>query len=701
MAVLAKIRQRSLFLIIVIALALFSFVLADLIQSGGFGRDANNVGSVNGEDISYQDFRVMVDNVNKSMGGNNSSSIFAVNYVWNQQVREKIVNNLTDNLGLSLSPEQLLERLKQDPSIGQNQLFLNENGEFDETKLTQFLASEMASNSAQWNGWKKYEQQVEQKELEKMYFNLISSGIRATSNEGKLKYKLDNDKVSFQYVVYPFSTIADTTITVSDQEITAYINKHKDDYEAEASRDIKFIFVEEKPSAADIEAVNQRIQKIMNGHEVFEEGKTIAKPAFKDVPAEHIAEFVNTNSDIKFDSSYVAKDKLPAAHQEQLFNLSKDTVYGPYELDGYSYITRKLNQKEGGQVKSSHILVSYVGAQNAKPEITRTKEEAKAKAEELLAKVKKDPSSFTTTAVTESDGPSASKGGDLGFAAPGAMVPPYDKFIFNNAVGTLGVVETDFGFHVVKVTDKQQAVQLATIGLRIETSEETSNQLFNDISNFEMKANEGAFDTIAKQMNYDVKEAKKLKNLDETLPDVGNQREIVRWAFNEETDLNDIKKFNLPKGYIIAQLTNITEEGLQSAEDAKDKVKPLIIKEKKTTQAKALMIGDFEALKKVEGVKTGTATNVSVASPYIPSGGREPKVVAHALALEKDKTSSIIDGDSGIYMIKVITKEEAIDLPDYTSYTNKIKNERGNITESLYKTLEKKADITDNRHLFY
>lgn len=701
MAVLAKIRQRSLFLIIVIALALFSFVLADLIKSGGLGRNANNVGSVNGEDISHQDFRVMVDNVNKSMGRNNNSSIFAVNYVWNQQVREKIVAKLTENLGLTLSSEQLLEKLKQDPSIGQNQLFLNEEGEFDENKLTQFLATEMANNSVQWNGWKKYEDQIEKKELEKMYFNLINAGIGTTANEGKLKYELDNDKVTFQYVVYPFSIIADSTITVTDQEIAAYIKKHSNEFEAEATRDIKFIFVEEKPSQADKDAVNDRIQKIINGQEVFEDGKTVSKPAFKNVSSENIAQFVNSNSDVKFDSSYVAKDKLPAAHQEQLFSLPKDSVYGPYELDGYSFIARKLDQKEGGQVKSSHILISYVGAERAKPEVTRSKEEAEAKAKEILAKVKKDPTSFTTTAVTTSDGPSASKGGDLGFVAPGAMVPAFDEFIFNNPVGTIGLVETGFGFHVVKVTDKQQAVQLATIGLRIETSEETSNQLYNDISNFEMKAGEGVFDTIAKQMNYDVKEAKKLKALDEKLPEVENQRDIVKWAFSEDTEVNDIKKFNLPKGYIIAQLTNSTEEGLESVEDAKDKVKPILIKEKKAAQAKALMVGDFEALKKVEGTKSGTASKVSIASPYIPSGGREPKIVAHALNLEKDQTSGILEGDSGIYMIKVIAKEEAIELPDYTSYTNKIKKEKGNITESLYKTLEKKADITDNRHLFY
>ncbi len=701
MAVLAKIRQRSLFLIIIIALALFSFVLADVIKGGGFNRDSNNVGTVDGDDIPYQEFRVMVENVNKSMGGNNKSSVYAANYVWDQEVRRRIIAERYEELGLSIGADLLLKKIQEDPSIGQNQLFLNDAGQFDQVKFKDYIANIKATNSEQWSGWKKYEQQIEHAALEKMYFDLIKSGIATTSNEAKTKYQFENDKVSFEYVAYPFSAIVDSTITVTNQEIEVYVQKNKNDFKSEATSTLKYVYIEDKPSVEDIAEVNKKMNLILKGGEQFENGEKLDKPAFRNVTRSNIEEFVNVNSDIKFDSTYFSKDNLPQEFKEQLFGLSRDSIFGPYELNGYTYVSKKIGQKDGGQVKSSHILVSYKGSPSATPSITRTKEEAKVKAQELLAKVKADGNLFATLAMTDSDEPNAGQGGDLGFATPGKMVKPFNDFIFGNPVGTIGLVETEFGFHVVKVTEKQAAVQLATIGLKVETSEATSNKLYNDVSNFEMKASEGDFDKIAKEMKFEVKEAKDLKILDENLPEVGAEREIVKWAFNEDTSIGDIKKFNTTKGYVIAKLTALKEKGTQNAEQAEAVVKPILIKQKKTAMAKAKMAGNFEAIKKVANVQSGTASSVSVQSPYIPNAGSELKVVAHATVLENNKTSVLLEGNTGVYMIKVIGNEKAINLPDYTSYKIKEQSKRANASEAIYKTLKDKAEVTDNRHKFY
>ena len=700
MAVLAKIRQRSILLILIIALALFSFVLADLIQSGGFSRDTNNVGSVNGEDISFQEFRLTVENIQKNMN-NRTSAIGAVNYVWDEEVKKIIVKEQYEKLGLKIGKDHLLKIMQEDQSIGQNPMFLNDAGQFDKTKFNAYIASIKSMGNDQWNAWLKYEEQVEKVALERMYFNLINAGIGTTINEAKLSYKLENDRVDFEYVAYPLANINDSEVTVSNSEIESYIKKNEKKFKADASKNIEYVLIEEKPSAEDIAEVNKKMTEILNGRQVFDATTNTTKtiPAFKE--ATNVIEFVNTYSDVKYDSTYISKNDLPAGHQDQIFNLPVNGIYGPFEVNDYSYVTRLLSRKPNAQVKASHILLAYTGAMRANPNVKRTKEEAKAKADELFAQVSQNSDSFAMVAATNSDDSSAGNGGDLGYFSEGMMVKPFNDFVFNNAVGKIGVVETDFGYHVIKVTEKQDAVRLATIGLKIEASETTNDQVYNTVSNFEMKASEGDFNKVAKDMKLEVKKAENLKVMDEYISGIGEQREIIKWIFNKDSEIGNTKKFNVPNGFVVAKIISERAEGLQTAKEAEGVVKPILIKQKKLAIAKSKIKGDFASIQKQAGVVSGVANNLSVASPFIPNIGPEAKVVAVAISTAIGKESEIIEGQNGIYKVKTIMVNKAPELPEYSNYAIKEKSKRGDISGQLFNALKKNAEITDNRHLFY
>lgn len=700
MAVLAKIRQRSILLILIIALALFSFVLADLIQSGGFSRDTNNVGSVNGEDISFQEFRLTVENIQKNMN-NRTSAIGAVNYVWDEEVKKIIVKEQYEKLGLKIGKDHLLKIMQEDQSIGQNPMFLNDAGQFDKTKFNAYIASIKSMGNDQWNAWLKYEEQVEKVALERMYFNLINAGIGTTINEAKLSYKLENDRVDFEYVAYPLANINDSEVTVSNSEIESYIKKNEKKFKADASKNIEYVLIEEKPSAEDIAEVNKKMTEILNGRQVFDATTNTTKtiPAFKE--ATNVIEFVNTYSDVKYDSTYISKNDLPAGHQDQIFNLPVNGIYGPFEVNDYSYVTRLLSRKPNAQVKASHILLAYTGAMRANPNVKRTKEEAKAKADELFAQVSQNSDSFAMVAATNSDDSSAGNGGDLGYFSEGMMVKPFNDFVFNNAVGKIGVVETDFGYHVIKVTEKQDAVRLATIGLKIEASEATNDQVYNTVSNFEMKASEGDFNKVAKDMKLEVKKAENLKVMDEYISGIGEQREIIKWIFNKDSEIGNTKKFNVPNGFVVAKIISERAEGLQTAKEAEGVVKPILIKQKKLAIAKSKIKGDFASIQKQAGVVSGVANNLSVASPFIPNIGPEAKVVAVAISTAIGKESEIIEGQNGIYKVKTIMVNKAPELPEYSNYAIKEKSKRGDISGQLFNALKKNAEITDNRHLFY
>jgi peptidyl-prolyl cis-trans isomerase D len=413
---------------------------------------------------------------------------------------------------------------------------------------------------------------------------------------------------------------------------------------------------------------------------------------------------LDRNSDIKFDTIFKAKKDLPTKFADTLMSLEKGSMFGPYRDGDFFKVSKMMGRKANGTVKSSHILISYAGAQRANPEVTRTKEEAEKKAKELLVEAKQTNTVFAELARDNSDGPSAPQGGDLGYNQEGVMVAPFNDFTFSNPVGAIGLVETDFGFHIVKIDDKQDIVQIATLAREIEPSEETINTLFTEATKFEMETtSDKDFAVAAKESNYVVRPVNKIKEMDENLPGLSAQRAIVQWAFNEDTKLGEVKRFNINNGYAVVRLTGKYAEGLMSVEDASALVLPKLRKEKKAAQImeanKGKTMDDFA---KDNNVVASTATALTMKSPTIPGAGSEAFVVGTAFAMEQGATSDLIKGDNGVYMITVTKKEEAAKLDNYSTYaTNLQAGAAGRVNFSVYNALKEASTIEDKRATFY
>ena len=685
MAVLSKIRQRSFFLIIIIALALFSFVLADVIQSGTFSSDANNVGSVNGTDIDAQEFMQNVAMIEKQ--GQGTTSTQALNSAWEQEVRRIILSEEFDKLGLKIGGEQLINIIKQNPNLAQNPEFLNAAGLFDENKLKEFLKGiKNAPDQTQWLQWKEFEKSIERFAVEQMYNTMIKSGVYTTKAEGKFQHKLENDKVDFEYVTVAFSTVNDDQVKVTDAEIIDFMKKSPKKYKSDPTTSIDFVLVENKPSKEDEQAMVASINEV--------------KAKFDSIS--NVGEFVNANSDIKFDSTYVTKNQLPVEHQEALFNLPVGSVYGPYVYGGHQCISKMVGRKANASAKASHILLSYKGAPQSTA--TRTKEEAQALANTLLAQAKANPGNFAMLALTNSDDPgSKNNGGEYDNITPGQMVPQFNDFVFNNAIGTIGVVETDFGFHVIKVTDKYNAVLMGTVAQKIEPSEATIDAIYTKASQLEADANENKdFAAVAKKAGFEVIPATNIKGFDEYVQGLGSQREIVRWAFNQDTEIGDVRRFDVPQGFVIAKLKDKNETGLLPLDVAKLSVEQLIKNQKKAEIIKKKMSGtSLEAVAKASGASVQTAVGVSIKVPVVPNIGNEPKVVGKAFGLAAGKTSEVIEGLSGMFMVRTKTITKAMELPNYKTYITQDRSQNQSYAVSkAYTALKDKAEIKDNRAKF-
>lgn len=696
MAVLSKIRQRSLLVIAIVGLSLFAFIIGALIENKGFGTGTRNAGTINGVDIPFEDFRIKVDNAQKSQQG--VTMMQATNGVWEQEVRRVLLEGQYEKLGLRLGDDQLINIIKEDPQFAQNPQFLNAAGKFDKAKFNEFIGSIKNSSPERWQQWLSYEKSLSQFAVEQMYNTMVKSGFYTTQAEGKFNYELENNKVTFDVVSVPYTTIDDKKVELTDEEVIAYMKKNEKKYKAEESREIEFVLIEDKPSAEDEKAVKDKVNALMNSSVVYNAttGKNDTVAGFRNTT--NVIDFVNTNSDIKYDSTYIAKKDLPVEHAEAIFNTPQGGTYGPYMFGDYYCISKSLGKKSGINAKASHILLSYKGA--ARSQATRTKEEAQAKANELLAQAQANPGSFAMLAFTNSDDSSKQQGGDLGYFSKGQMTKNFENFVFGNPVGKIGLVETEFGFHIINVTDKQDGIRLATIAQKIIPSEATSDAVFTKATKFEMAANEKDFGTAAKENKLTIAPLAKVLALDENIQGIGNQREIVRWAFGANE--GEIKRFNTQAGSVVARLKKINKEGLMPIEDAKNAFGMKLRNEKKAKLIEAKMTGaTLEAVSKATGSPVKEAKDVAAAGSFIETIGPEPKVVGTAFSLKPGVVSQTIAGNSGVFKIKVKSTTKAPAVKDYKDVVTRVNSQsKGSAAGRVFGALRKNADIKDNRAEF-
>lgn len=686
MAVLSKIRQRSLLLIGVIGFCLLAFLIGDIFTSGNLSLASKDVGSVNGKDITFEDFRVKVSNVEKS--GQGISATQASNRVWDQEVAIALLSAEFEKLGIRVSEKHILEAFKNDPQIGQNPMFKNEKGEFDVAKLQEFVKSNPEAA-------KVMEEQEEQATINAKYLvynTLVKGGVFVTEAEGKIKYEAETTKATFDYVGVLFSTVKDSDVKISDAELTDYMKKHEKRYKADENRELEYVLVEDKPSAQDEAEVKQNIDKLLTSTDSTGNFRT----------TQNVGDFVNQHSDVPFDTTYIAKKDLPTEHAEALFNLPTGQVYGPYMQGKYYAITRSMGRKSGANVKASHVLISWEGTQVPNKREKRTKEEAKAKAEALLAQAKANPAGFAMLAMMNSDDSSAQQGGDLGYFGPNQMVKPFNDFVFGNPIGTIGLVETQFGYHIINVTDKQDAVKLATIAQKIEPSDATTDALYQKAVKVEMEANDKDFASVAKAEKLEVVPNIKVKGMDEYVGNLGAQRAIIQWAFNKDTEVGDVKRFEVVNlGNVIVKLKKVNPEGLLSIDEARVSVEPILKNKKKAEMIRKKMNGSsLAAIAQASGAAVQTATDLTLDNSMIPNAGPEPKVVGAAIATGTGKVSKPIDGNSGVYVVspKAVTKAPAI--KDHLDYVNKVKAMTGGYSSRVIPALKEDADIEDNRAKF-
>ena len=702
MAVLGNLRKNSFVLISVIGMALFAFVIAGVFDGKGYSSQ-EPIGFVDDEEISIEEFRNQVDFLETSY---NLSGMMAVNNVWDQTVRNSVLNKQFDLSGVSSGRDHIEFILAQNPTYNSDPRFLNDAGIFEIEKFVDFIVELKSTSSQFYEQWQKQESVFESQSNEKIYFDLIKAGINYSFKDGEYEYLLQNDRVDIEYVQIPYSSVPDSIIKLKNSEVEKFIKSNESDFKVEASRNIEYVLFEEKPSLEDENDTKKILQEFLIEKTEYNNVSKLEETSPSLLTAKNLTEFINQYSEIKFDSIYLPKGSLPTNDANILFNLNKDQTYGPY-LDGeYFKISRMLDRKTGGNIRASHILISYEGSQRASSQINRSKSEAKKEANRILKLVRKNPDSFSALAFEFSDGPSKSSGGDLGFFQENQMAKPFNDFVFSKREGSIGLVETDFGFHVINVVAKEDIVLLASVAIKNIPSDETSDKTFNMATKFEINLSKNNnLNTLAKENNYEIKIASGIKILDDNLPGLTNQRRLVQWLFTDEVKIDSYKRFDLSNGgYLIAQVKAIKQDGLSSVQDASFTAVPKVRNQKKAQliikQNKSFQSLDELAFANNSEIKKALALNQKNAT--ISGAGREPLLVGHAFGLKINEISDFIIGENGVYKIKVLKKNKSSNLENYSSYTNQLLiPSRSNVLSNVFQAAKESSEIIDNRSIYY
>ena len=705
MAAIEKIRRRSGLLIAIIGIALLAFVLQDLFQSQG-RNTGPTVAVVDGDKISVRDYEALKEkNLENRRSSNNNLSSAETYSIYNNTLEEMIKDNIMtkeyEAAGIGVTSEELMDQMTGDnPHPWVVQSFGDGNGNVDKQRVTEYLQNLNNLPAEYYNRWLDFEKAVKQNRLETKFDNLVKASYFLPTPLAKKYYENKNLKASADVIALRYTTIPDSTVTVTDADNKAFYEENKARYETDERRDIEYVLFEIKPSLEDRQDALKFVQD--------------RKPEFE--AAEDAAAYVNDsyNSDQRYDSTWLGRKDVPEMIEQAIFDNGNGVgyVYGPYENDDAFNLVRIVElQNRPDSLRASHILIGYKGAYGSQDTIT-TKEQAEAKANELLAQLKATKNNdelFSQLASEYNTDATKDKGGDLDWFTDGTMVPAFNEYVINSPVGSLGVVETMFGYHIVKVTDKTQPqpkARLAYLTHKITWSTKTYQNVYAEANKF--FAENRTYDQFNKAIEEQGLTKRTMPAMEKStyqITGLENPREIVRWAFDKNTKKGDIsdKIFELDNNQlVVAALTGIIPEGYAPMDVVIDRSKYQILNKKKGEMAvdKLKACGnDVNRMVNELGAESTTVSDLNIDSRVLSNFGVEADIVGKILGMKEGEEVGPVAGNASAFIIKNVKFTQPEETNDYSSiirektsqFTNRVLN------NGVYNSLRKEVKIKDNR----
>ena len=708
MAVLESIRSKAgTIVVVVIGLALFSFVMQDLFSSGNsiFNSRDTDIGEINGETVKGEEFQrrlsVAEENYKRNQGVSgvdDNTRQQLINQIWNEYLDEFLFDGQMSDAGVAVSDDELFDMILGDninPQVTQIPLFQDSiTKQFDRNRVIKFLKTQLSEENdpdgKYRESWAEFEKSLAKQRVKSKYNTLIRKAVYVTTAHAKFDFASKSTTASVRVVAKKFDTVADSTIAVTDEDMKKYYDAHNFEFEQkDETRKVEYVVFQVNPSAQDREDLNKNIASL----------KTEFQATADD------SAFVNANSTESIRVETVKRGKLGPQIDSAVFSGTAGTVYGPFN-DGDMLKLLKLKgfKATSDSVKARHILISTQSGMTAAV--------ALAKADSLKNAIKAG-SDFSLLAVQFSADGSKTQGGDLGWFTEGQMVPEFNDACFNGNVGDLVTVSTQFGAHLINITEKTKSSNKAEViylSKKIEPSTKTVDDIYSKANDFAVSAVDyDAFKKIADEKGIFIVSKDGMLPSERQVNDLSNSRELVQWAYNQDRKLKEVSKvFDFDGNYVVASLTGLKDKGIPTFDQLKDVLKPLAIREKKgemfSKQFTDAMAGVTTIDQLGAKMKLPADTNAAItfSSYAIPNHGYEPKVIGRALGSSINKLSKPILGINGVFVMQVSSITPGVAPKEWKDAKNQVvQTLAGRVDSGVYTAILKKGNVDDKRYRFF
>lgn len=709
MALIGKIRKNFWFVLLVLGLALASFVIMDMVNAGNQGGIGPKqiIGEVAGTEIDYQEFQ----KTEQALFSGSTDSYAGKNGAWNYLIEQGIINKQSEDLGISVSLDELKElQFGANLSPVIRQVYTNpQTGQLDMQALLQIkqvLDAGDELNPAFAMNWEYLQKQIIKTAKQEKINALVSKSIYTPNFFAENTGLRTSQKANFDFVKIPFDYLDDSEVEVTDEAIGSYLKDNAFKYtNDDETRVIEYATFEVKATSEDSTKISQELANLA---ETFKSKENSTQDSLFTI-----------NNDGYYSPFYSNADDLTGDLKEGIKEIEVGDVYGPY-LENGAYFIAKLTDKRvvPDSVDASHILRKATQGNVAEFAAAR------AYIDSLKNVFESGQATFADLATDNSEDPgSAARGGELDRFTQGKMVPEFNDacFVYGKE-GGLYTVQTQFGIHLIKVgkrifNSEDPKYKLAIIRSAIVPSEQTQIAVYDQADG--VISASGTFEevkaAVAEMENVSIDKSAPLKINDYILGNLGSgesSREAIKWAFDNDTETNDVSpviyEYSDPVNYydnkyVLVGLSKINPAGLASVEDERDNVEILVANKLKGEKIASQVSGsDLSAIASTFNTSVETASDIAFTASTVTGLGNEPEVLSTVFAQAEGSVSKPIIGNNGVYVVKTTSKVEGTVPANVIAQKRSINTtNRGRVNFSLMNALKEMFKPSDNRYAYF